>query len=119
MKKIIFFLILIAGFMITGCTSPYKDITAKMPDLTQFNDGVYRGVYDLSGTPVVVTLDVKIRNNKVFNIEIIKHVCSPVGNKAESIIHDVTKKQSLDVDIVSGATASSKAILKAIENALQ
>jgi len=90
-----------------------------MPDLALLNDGVYRGVYDLSGTPVKATLNVTVINNKIFKIEIIEHICSPVGKKAESIIERVIEKQSLGIDAVSGATASSKTILKAIENALK
>jgi len=39
------------------------------------------------------------------------------GEKAEAIIPRVIEAQSLDVDVVSGATGSSKAILKAIEDA--
>ena len=41
-----------------------------------------------------------------------------MGNKAETIVDDVVDKQTLDVDTVSGATVSSKVILKSIENAL-
>lgn len=35
------------------------------------------------------------------------------------IINRVLEKQSLDVDVVTGAIATSKGILKAIENALK
>ena len=38
---------------------------------------------------------------------------------AESIIHDAVKEQSLSIDAVSGATVSSKCILKAVENAIE
>jgi len=117
MKKIVLILLIILSFI--GCSTAYKNITAQMPDLTQFNDGVYRGVYDLSGTPVKVTLDVNIENNKISNIEIIQHRRSPFGKKAENIIEHIIERQSLDIDAVSGATASSISILKAIENALQ
>lgn len=117
MKKIV--LIVLISLLIIGCSTAYKNITAQMPDLTKYNDGVYRGVYDLSGTPIKVILDVSIQNNKILNIKIVKHSSSPIGKKAENIIESVIKKQSLEVDAVSGATASSNSILKAIENALQ
>ena len=97
----------------------YKTLTVHMPDLTQLNDGVYRGTYDLEGTPVKIILDVNVQNNKIINIDLIKHVCSPIGKSAEVIINSVVEKQSLEIDAVSGATASSRSILKAIENALQ
>ena len=41
-----------------------------------------------------------------------------MGEKAEVIIDKVMAEQSLEVDVVSGATLSSKCILNAIENAL-
>ena len=41
-----------------------------------------------------------------------------VTDVEDELINNVIKNQSLDVDVVSGATVSSKAILKAIENAL-
>ncbi|MCL2805975.1 MAG: FMN-binding protein [Treponema sp.] len=117
MKKIVLFLII--GLLIIGCSTAYKSITAQMPDLSQINDGVYRGFYDVSGTPVKVTLDVILQNNRITNIEIINHFRSPIGKKAENIIWQIIEKQNLDIDAVSGATASSKAILKAVENAFQ
>jgi uncharacterized protein with FMN-binding domain len=112
-------LFIFAGLVIIGCSTAYKSITAKIPDLTLLQDGKYRGVYNLTGTPVKVTLDVTIQDHKITNIQIIKHSCSPIGKKAENIIDRVVEKQSLEVDVVSGATGSSMSILKAIENALQ
>jgi len=117
MKKIL--IIVFIGLFIIGCSTAYKSITAQMPDLSQINDGIYRGFYDLSGTPVKVTLDVILQNSRIVNINIIEHIRSPIGKKAENIIEEIIEKQDLDIDAISGATASSKAILKAVENALQ
>ena len=44
---------------------------------------------------------------------------SPIGKKAENIVSRIINRQSLDVDVVSGATISSIAIIKAVENALE
>ena len=38
---------------------------------------------------------------------------------AENIKEDIKKEQSLNVDAISGATVSSKCILKAIEKAIE
>ena len=112
-------ILLISGLIIVGCSTAYKSITAKMPDLTLLQDGKFRGIYDLSGTPVKVILDVTVQDHKITNIKIVKHFSSPIGKKAEKIIDSVIEKQNLEVDVVSGATGSSLSILKAIENALQ
>ena len=116
-KVVIIFLFV--GLVIIGCSTAYKSITVRTPDLTQIPDGKYNGLYDLSGTPVKVILDVTVQDHKITNIKIVKHFCSPIGKKAENIIDRVIEKQSLEVDVVSGATGSSMSILKAVENALQ
>lgn len=40
-------------------------------------------------------------------------------SKAESLIDDIIKNQSVDVQVVSGATFSSNGIIEAVNNALQ
>ena len=114
------FFIIFMGFMVLGCSSTnFRNITVQTPDLTRVADGTYRGFYDLSGTPVRVTLDVNVQNHRITSIEIIEHRRSPIGRRAENIIETVVERQNLEIDAVSGATASSVAILKAIENALR
>jgi len=117
MKKLL--VIALISIFIMSCSTAYKNITAQMPDLSQLSDGIYRGMYDLSGTPIKVTVDVNVQNNRITNIEITEHFCSPVGKKAEKIIEQIIEKQNLNIDAVSGATASSKSIIKAVENALR
>jgi len=118
MKKI---LILSITFMILlgSCASNYKNVKASLPDLGNKTDGVYRGEFSLSGTPNKATVEVTLQEKCITAIKIVHHFCSPIGKKAEKITERVIEQQSLDVDAVSGATSSSMAILKAIENALQ
>ena len=119
MKKVTFVLVVLLAVLPASCSTAYKSLTAKMPDLQLIADGVYNGEYNLSSTPIKVTLEVTVLNRQITKINMIKHICSPIGKKAERIIDQVITAQSLDVDVVSGATGSSKAILKAVENALQ
>ena len=114
-----FVLFAITALMISCGSSSFATIEASLPAMNDKPDGVYRGNYDLKGSPVKVTLDVTVQDEKITAIKIIKHFCSPIGKKAEKIIDQVIIKQDLKVDAVSGATGSSKAILKAVENALQ
>jgi uncharacterized protein with FMN-binding domain len=85
-------------------------------DLSKIADGVYKGSYKVF--PVEAEVRVTIENHKIVAIELVKHF-NGQGAAAEVIPDRVTEAQSLGVDIVSGATYSSKVILKAIENALQ
>jgi uncharacterized protein with FMN-binding domain len=119
MKQIIIGLLAIAMLAVSCKSIAFDEITASLPDMETMPDGVYRGFYDLSGSPVKVTLDVTVQNHNISTVKIVKHICSPIGKKAEKITESIIEKQSLNVDVVSGATGSSKAILKAVENALE
>ena len=120
MKK--FFIVVLAAIAASGIscsTSEYTNIQVSLPDLSGKNDGTYRGEQNFSGTPIHVILDVALHNHRIASVTVIKHSCSPIGKKAEKIIAKIIDKQSLDIDTVSGATVSSKAIMKAVENALE
>jgi len=120
MKKFIIIGLFAALAITFSCkSSDYSKIAALLPEMSGKADGVYRGNYNLSGTPVKVKLDVTVQDNKITGIEIIKHTGSRIGRRAEIITERIIEKQSLSVDAVSGATGSSTAILKAVENALQ
>lgn len=92
-----------------------RHINIFTPELSSLDDGDYKGEYTL--TPVEVEVMVSIKSNQISDIEILKHF-NGLGKQAEAIIPLIIDKQSLNVEIVSGATVSSKCILKAIENAL-
>jgi uncharacterized protein with FMN-binding domain len=116
-KKIVFVL-LITAWCISCSPNRNVNLHAVLPDLNNKPDGTYRGEYDLKGTPLKVILEIAVKDHAITAITILKHSCSPIGKKGEKITETVIQKQSLDVDVVSGATGSSTAILKAIENAL-
>ena len=87
----------------------------KNVDLSQVPDGVFRGQY--SALPVSADVEVSVQGSRIKAIKIITHN-NGQGKPAEIIIDQVIEKQSLEVDVISGATYSSKVILKSIEDAL-
>jgi uncharacterized protein with FMN-binding domain len=97
----------------------YKDEVAAMQigqiNLSDVPDGSYEGAYDVDFIKVKVKVDVK--NHEIENIELLQHD-NGKGDPAEAIIPEVITAQSLDVEAVSGATNSSKLILKSIEIAI-
>jgi len=93
-----------------------EDIPIQSVDLSTIADGTYEGNYD--SFPVSVTVEVTVREHRIAEIELLKHV-NGQGQSAESITETVINEQSLEVDVVSGATYSSKVILLAIEDALK
>lgn len=91
------------------------DITISNIDISKVADGTYTGSYEVLW--VAAEVRVVVKNHKIEGIELVKHK-NGRGASAEIITSKVIEAQSLEVDIVSGATSSSKVILKAIENAL-
>lgn len=114
---IVVLLLFIAGKIVMGnMVRHVQNISVSMPDLSGIQDGDYIGEYSI--TPVHVKVEVSVINHQITNIAILQHD-NGLGSKAESIVNDVVKEQSLDVDAVSGATVSSKCILKAVEKAIE
>lgn len=85
-------------------------------DLSKIKDGTYTG--ELYTTIIGAEVNVKVENHKIAEVELVQHK-NERGKKAEIIPDRVVQAQSLQVDTVTGATNSSKVILKAIENALE
>jgi len=85
-------------------------------DLNTMEDGVYGGTFAYSQTEYKV--EVKISDHQIDSIDILSGGKSEYAKSAEQIVDTIIREQQIDVDVVSGATTSSKAILKAVENAL-
>ena len=115
MKHKRLFLLLLAGLVLAASCVNLKKIIINSPDLSRIADGIYQGNSKVG--PVRVTLDVTMQSGAITSIDLIRHF-NGLGKKAEVIVPRIIEAQSLDVDVVSGATGSSKAILKAVENAL-
>jgi len=80
-------------------------------------DGSYEGSYEAGPNRAVVK--VTIKDNKIVNIQILKHRAWK-GKKAEFVIPGmIIEKQSTEVDAVSGATYSSRVIMNAVQMAIE
>jgi uncharacterized protein with FMN-binding domain len=96
-----------------------KNLVYKVIDpieLNEIEDGIYTGKY--SAIPVSATVQVTIDDHKIVAIDIIEHF-NGQGSKAENIIDEIIRVQSIDVDVISGATYSSQVIKLAISKALK
>lgn len=121
-KKLIlgFFLILLlfagAAMMLQALVNRVNQIPISTPDFTEIPDGTYTGEYSIP--PVRVILQVSVKEHRLTHIKIIEHEHG-LGGRAETITDQILDSQSLEIDAVSGATVSSKCILKAVEDALK
>jgi uncharacterized protein with FMN-binding domain len=76
-------------------------------------DGTYEGIYEFGRWNYKVRI--KIEGGKAIDIDVL----SPAGDAfATKVTEAVLQAQTLEIDSVSGATASTNAVLKALENAL-
>ena len=62
-------------------------------------------------------MEVLVKNHAIVEVRLLEHD-NGLGSTAEIITDMVIQRQSVEVDAISGATISSKTILKAVENAL-
>lgn len=113
---VVLFLFIIGKIVMGNMVKNVKNISVSMPDLSNIQDGNYIGEYSI--TPVHVKVEVSVNNHQITDISILQHD-NGLGSTAESIVNDIVEEQSLDIDAVSGATVSSKCILKAVENAIE
>jgi uncharacterized protein with FMN-binding domain len=84
-------------------------------DLAQVPDGIYRGGSD--AVFVSAEVEVTVENHRIVDIRL-QHKHGR-GEEAEEIIDRVIEAQSLEVELITGATGSCKVILDAIKNSLK
>lgn len=88
-------------------------------DFSKLNDGVYIGEYE-GGMYKWRTnkVQVTVSSGKVTDIKILEHKENQSPEFTGKLYGEVIKEQSLQVDVISGSTLTSKAYLKGVENAL-
>lgn len=85
-------------------------------DLQKVADGEYISEFD--AVMVKARVKVIVKDHKIVDIELLRHD-NGKGKPAEVIPGNVVAAQNLHVNTISKATASSKVILEAIEQALK
>lgn len=93
----------------------YRNIPVKNIDLATLADGVYTGEARYGFNYIV---EVAIKNQQIDHIKIVENYHSTYARLAEGIVKKVIGAQSPNVDAVTGATTTSKCLMKAIENAI-
>ena len=80
------------------------------------DDGIYNG--EAEAGSYVYKVKVEVQNHRIVNIEGIDNRKSSYVSYAEGVFTKIIKQQKVDVDAITGATTTSKAFMKAVENAL-
>lgn len=107
---------LLAGCALLRAQEELEAINITMPDLSGSRDGTYRGSWET--TLVKAEVEVVLVNRTITALLLLRHD-NGRGGPAEAVLEDVLAAQTVEVDTITGATGSSKVILKAVETALR
>ncbi len=108
---------LVAALQFFGGSRAAANLTIHPINPAAVSDGVYPGEARLEG--VRIRLEVTVESGAITNLSIVEHE-NGIGYRAEKpVIEQIIRKQTNVVDVVTGASISSKLIMKAVENALE
>lgn len=94
-----------------------KEQFKKESQIVNFKNGEYIGTG--KGFNGDTKVKVKVISNKIKSIDVVSHEDDEeYFNEAKKIIPSIIAKQSLNVEVVSGATRSSNGIICAVKNAI-
>lgn len=110
--------LIVMGVMVTGGLSEMASMEVGGVDLSEKPDGEYEGTFSFRRW--TNTLTVSVSDHKITAIDIVDDVGAAfITGCSGEVFRRVIDKQSTDIDAVSGATVTTKAYLKAIEDALK
>ncbi len=112
------FVICFVGFMIsTAGMSDMKKMVINEVDLSKVSDGVYTGKFHKARWTHVV--EVIVKDHKIAALKNTSKIPNPSYQKfVDKAIDAIMAKQSVKIDVISGATLNTRAFQKAVENAL-
>jgi len=108
-----------ATFSSKGIKKAVMDALSKAEAKPSYEDGTYEGTGRGFGGDIKV--EVEVKDTKIVGVEILEHGETP--NISDSALEEIPKAiveaQGTEVETVSGATTTSKGIIKAVEDALK
>ena len=88
-------------------------------DPATVSDGEYTGQFPFRER-LLYKVKVTVKSGKITDIEVLENGTeNEYAHKALGVVPRMVEKQSPDVDVVSGATVTSKALMKCVEKALK
>lgn len=93
-----------------------KETNIESVSFADLTDGTYQGSSQIG--PVKVVVEAEIADGNLQSLNLIEHL-NGFGRRAEAILPAMIEGETLDVDIISGATVSSITIKKAVEEAVK
>lgn len=122
-RKLAFYIVLplvilgaAAAFMQSVRLNKYRQMPIKNTVLSGIKDGLHEGEAQVGNYTYKVR--VYVENNKITKIEAADARKSSYVTYAEGVFAKIIKAQNANMDAVTGATTTSKAYMKAVEDAL-
>lgn len=116
MKEVLFLI----AFIISGCASQemlrVRQMEIQNVDINKIQDGEYIGAFSYSGFEYKVKTIVN--DHRIGDVVILHNRDTKHAKRAEGVISEIVNNQTPKVDAISGATTTSKALMKAVENSL-
>jgi uncharacterized protein with FMN-binding domain len=116
MKKVFLIIVLI----LLGCASQemvrVREMAIQDMDINNIQDGEYTGSFSYGDFEYEVKTIVN--DHKIEDIVILHNRDTKHAKHAEGVVSEILKNQTPNVDAISGATTTSKALMKAVEHSL-
>lgn len=115
---VIFIIGAIGAIVVTLMDREVRDTVISEVDLAKVPDGVYAGSFQSGRWNNVV--EVTVQDHKIVSI---KNVNKLPDNRSAGIVDEaiaaMLAKQSVKIDVISGASLNTRSFQKAVENALK
>lgn len=95
----------------------YRKMIIKNSDLSAKSDGIYHGTAKVGNYVYIVY--VTIKQHRIIRINAIKPREDSYAEYAKGVFNKIIEKQNANTDVITGATTTSKAYMKAVEKALK
>lgn len=112
----IFALIVFGIWLATIGLKDISESTIKNVDLHTVQDGVYTGTFKKARWKNDV--EVTVKNHRIVAIKSMNKLAPPNRKVVDKAIKAMLAKQSVVIDVVSGASVNTRAFQMAVENAL-
>ena len=113
---VIVLILAVVSVWMTRGLNEIQDMDIEEVDLNTIQDGTYIGDFD--GGRWSNQVEVIIKDHKITDVNIVEDIRFPMEDIADKIFNQVIQQQDTVPDVISGATVTSKAYLKSLENAL-
>jgi len=109
-------LLLVSSIMQFVQLNHYRNLRIEGIDLSRIPDGIYTGNADYGFS---YSVQVEIVNHHLQRIDIVNNRDSFYARLAEGITQKMLREQRIDINAVTGATTTSKVLMKAVETAVK